>query len=44
MRYALERTLAILRDARNALGIDTSSSVNLFAPNGSQLAAVRLPE
>ena len=38
---ALERTLAILREARAQLGIDLSSSVNLFATNGSQLAAVR---
>ena len=38
---ALERTLAIIRETRAALGIDLSSSVNLFATNGSQLAAVR---
>jgi glutamine amidotransferase len=38
---ALERTLGILRRAREKLGIDASSSVNLFIANGSQLAALR---
>jgi glutamine amidotransferase len=38
---AIERTLGVLREARAALGIDISSSVNLFVANGSQLAAVR---
>ena len=38
---ALEKTLAVLRQARQALGIALSSSVNLFIANGSQLAAVR---
>jgi predicted glutamine amidotransferase len=38
---ALERTLAILRRAREKLGVSQSSSVNLFIANGSQLAAVR---
>jgi len=38
---ALEKTLAILRQARQKLGIALSSSVNLFIANGSQLAAVR---
>jgi glutamine amidotransferase len=33
--------LSIIRDARAELGIDVSSSVNLFIANGSQLAAVR---
>ena len=38
---AIERTLGIIREARAELGIDVSSSVNLFIANGSQLAAVR---
>ncbi|MGQ0543883.1 MAG: class II glutamine amidotransferase [Betaproteobacteria bacterium] len=38
---ALEKTLGILRRARAQLGIDVSSSVNLFIANGSQLAALR---
>ncbi len=38
---AIERTLDIIRQARAQLGIDVSSSVNLFITNGSQLAAVR---
>lgn len=38
---AIERTLAILRDARKRLGIAYSSSVNLFISNGRQLAALR---
>jgi len=38
---ALERTLGILRAVRAQLDIATSSSVNLFATNGSQLAALR---
>ncbi|HZQ72340.1 MAG TPA: class II glutamine amidotransferase [Burkholderiales bacterium] len=38
---ALQRCLGLIRDARKQLGIDTSSSVNLFIANGSQLAAVR---
>ncbi len=38
---AIERTLSIIREARAELGIDVSSSVNLFIANGSQLAAVR---
>jgi glutamine amidotransferase len=38
---ALEKTLGILRRAREKLGIDVSSSVNLFIANGSQLAALR---
>jgi glutamine amidotransferase len=38
---ALERTLAILRDARQRIGISVSSSANLFIANGRQLAAVR---
>src|SRR5438105_29027 len=38
---ALEKTLAILGQARRKLGIALSSSVNLFIANGSQLAAVR---
>jgi glutamine amidotransferase len=37
----IEKTLAIIRDARKKLGIDLSSSVNLFIANGRQLAAVR---
>jgi glutamine amidotransferase len=38
---ALDETLAILRRAREEVGIALSSSVNLFIANGSQLAAVR---
>jgi glutamine amidotransferase len=38
---ALERMLGILRAAREKLGIDVSSSLNLFIANGSQLAALR---
>jgi glutamine amidotransferase len=38
---AIERTLGVLRETRAQLGIDVSSSVNLFIANGSQLAAVR---
>ncbi|HWI36138.1 MAG TPA: class II glutamine amidotransferase [Burkholderiales bacterium] len=38
---AIEKTLAIIRSARDQLGIAQSSSVNLFVANGEQLAAVR---
>lgn len=38
---ALEKTLAILREARSKIGMALSSSVNLFIANGSQLAALR---
>jgi predicted glutamine amidotransferase len=38
---ALERTLDIMRDAREKLGIAVSSSLNLFIADGTQLAAVR---
>ncbi len=38
---AIERTLSILRQARAEIGISTSSSLNLFIADGSQLAAVR---
>jgi glutamine amidotransferase len=38
---AIQKTLAILRAARQTLGIELSSSVNLFIANGTQLAAVR---
>jgi glutamine amidotransferase len=38
---AVDRTLAIIREARARLGIATSSSVNLFITTGEQLAAVR---
>jgi predicted glutamine amidotransferase len=38
---ALEKTLSILREARTKIGIDISSSANLFIANGRQLAAVR---
>ena len=38
---ALEKTLAVIRKARDKLGIATSSSVNLFIANGRQLAALR---
>ena len=38
---ALRRTLAIIRTERAALGIDVSSSVNLFVTDGRQVAAAR---
>jgi len=38
---ALEKTLGIIRRAREKLGIAISSSVNLFIANGSQAAALR---
>ncbi len=38
---AVETTLANIRKVRAALGIATSSSVNLFITDGTQLAAVR---
>jgi len=38
---AIEKTLAIIRRAREHLGIGISSSVNLFIANGSQAAALR---
>ena len=38
---AIRRALEIIRDERAALGIDTSSSVNLFVTDGRQVAAVR---
>ena len=38
---ALEKTLGIIRRAREKLGIGISSSVNLFIANGSQAAALR---
>jgi glutamine amidotransferase len=38
---SLEKTVAIIRDARRKIGMALSSSVNLFIANGSQLAAVR---
>ena len=38
---ALQRTLGILRDVRAQLGIELSSSVNLFITNGRQLVATR---
>lgn len=38
---AVARALAIIREERAALGIDTSSSVNLFLADGTQVAAVR---
>ena len=38
---AIERTLDIIRAARNKLGIAVSSSLNLFIADGTQLAAVR---
>ncbi len=37
----IQRALELIRDARAKLGIDISSSVNLFIANGRQLAAVR---
>jgi len=41
LRKAVADTLGIIRDARKHLGIATSSSLNLFIADGSQLAAVR---
>jgi glutamine amidotransferase len=41
LTVAVERTLAILRETRAKLGIQVSSSLNLFVADGSQLAAVR---
>ena len=38
---AIARALAIIRGEREALGIDVSSSANLFFADGSQVAAVR---
>jgi len=38
---AIERTLAIIREVRDMLGIAQSSSVNLFITDGARLAAVR---
>ncbi len=38
---ALRKSLAIIREERGRLGIDTSSSVNLFVTDGRQVAAVR---
>lgn len=38
---SLEKTLSLIREARDALGISLSSSVNLFIANGTQLAALR---
>jgi glutamine amidotransferase len=38
---ALSRSMAILREERQRLAIDTSSSVNLFVTDGRQVAAVR---
>jgi len=38
---SLEKTLAVIREARRKIGMALSSSVNLFIANGAQLAAVR---
>jgi predicted glutamine amidotransferase len=38
---AVERTVAIMHDARRKLGIGSSSALNLFIADGTQLAAVR---
>jgi len=38
---AITRALAIIREERAKLGIDVSSSVNLFVTDGRQVAAVR---
>lgn len=38
---AVEATLGVIRSVRAELGIDVSSSVNLFIHTGNQLAAVR---
>lgn len=41
LAQAIARALAIIRRERDRLGIASSSSVNLFASDGTQLAAVR---
>ncbi len=41
LRRALDRTLRILRRIREAHGIDTSSSMNLFVADGRQILALR---
>ena len=38
---AISRAIAIIRDERAKLGIDVSSSLNLFVTDGRQIAAVR---
>jgi len=38
---AVTRAIAIIREERAALGIDTSSSLNLFITDGRQIVAVR---
>jgi glutamine amidotransferase len=38
---SIEKTVAILREARQKIGMALSSSVNLFIANGAQLVAVR---
>jgi glutamine amidotransferase len=38
---AISRAISILRDERAKLGIDVSSSLNLFVTDGRQVAAVR---
>jgi glutamine amidotransferase len=38
---AISKAIAILRDERAKLGIDVSSSLNLFVTDGRQIAAVR---
>jgi glutamine amidotransferase len=38
---AIEKAIDIIRDVRKKLGISTSSSLNLFLADGTQLAAVR---
>jgi glutamine amidotransferase len=38
---SLEKTLAIIREARKKIGMAMSSSANLFIANGSQLVAAR---
>jgi glutamine amidotransferase len=38
---ALSKAIAIIRDERAKLGIDVSSSLNLFVTDGRQIAAVR---
>jgi glutamine amidotransferase len=39
--HAIERAIAIIRDERARLGIDVSSSLNLFVTDGRQVAAAR---
>lgn len=41
LESALRRTIAVIREARAEVGIDTSSSMNLFITDGTTMAVVR---